>query len=382
MTDEEVEDFLQQYPQIVEFHQNLIRANNFREHLIDDITGFLQENPIYNRNSIGLINLDNLLNSLRLNNIDLININEGAVQNIIETIRQNLDTLIQAYVNNHPQEYNNSNNWNVRYTIDDRINNLRGIILESIVNIIRLIRGEYNSGSDSDSSDYDYVVSDDDSDDDSDGDPDNELLQEISRIERILRDNPNLDEEFKNAYNEDIENLKAELERRHPITGEVAEARRAETTRRMEEMRANTARLAAAAAATAVKEEETVFGECALCLEPINYGDEAVDAHNINGKKSGHIYHKDCIMNICNNSSITECPECRAPLLCEEIKQGKRDVNTNLGLKGGKRKRSRSSKKQNSKRSKKLITKKRKGKKKYTNKRKGGKKRRVTKRKY
>jgi hypothetical protein len=188
---------------------------------------------------------------------------------------------------------------------------------------------------------------------------DNLLLEQIERIERFLTQNPNLDEEFVNAFNEDLANTKAELERRNPITGAVADARRAETARRIEEMRANTARLAVATAKA--KAEDSVFGECALCLEPINYGDEAVDAHDINGKKSGHIFHKDCIMNICNSNGIKVCPECRAPLLCEEIVNGERGINTNLGLQGGKRKRrkSKSKKSKKSRKGKRHVTKRR-----------------------
>lgn len=138
---------------------------------------------------------------------------------------------------------------------------------------------------------------------------------------------------------------------------------------------------ATAQALLANNKDESVFGECAICYDPINFGDEAVDAHDIEFEnriqKSGHVFHKDCIMHICNDRfSNKECPECRASLLCKEIENGRRDINTNLGLKGGKRSK-RKTNKRKVKSSKKRVTKKR-GKKRVTNKK--IKKRRVTRR--
>ncbi len=91
-------------------------------------------------------------------------------------------------------------------------------------------------------------------------------------------------------------------------------------------------------------------------------------------------------MRICNNPDpkYRICPICRGNINCEKIKKagtGPEVEDTDEfiinRLQGGKRSRSK-----NSKKGKKLVTKKRKGKKKYTNKkRKVNKKRRVTKRK-
>jgi hypothetical protein len=171
------------------------------------------------------------------------------------------------------------------------------------------------------------------------------------------------------------EQIAEDLRRPRP-TEEQRELARRETATRQAKIKADLAAAQARLTSAAAGEEKTVFGECPLCLEPINYGDEAVDAHDINSKPSGHVYCKGCIMNICNypKPSNRICPECRAPLLCDEIKSGIRDINTNLGLKGGKRMRKRSSKR-SSKRSRRHVKKgkktTRKGKKdkKYTNKR-------------
>lgn len=192
-----------------------------------------------------------------------------------------------------------------------------------------------------------------------------------ARVEATFqRDDP----EFQaiRAVVEAEEQIAEDLSQPPPTEAERATAR-AETARRMEAMKANRDRLAAAAAQAAA-EEQTVFGECTLCLESINYGEEAVDAHDIEGEPSGHVYHKDCIMRICSNEE-PKCPECRAPLLCSEIESGARNINTNLGLKGGKHiKRTRSSsnrrsKKRHVKKGKgKKVTRKGKGIKKYTNK--------------
>lgn len=155
----------------------------------------------------------------------------------------------------------------------------------------------------------------------------------------------------------------------------------------MESMRQATANLQSRGEQLATELDEKPdrgYGECSLCLEGFQPGEVVIDAHpeqnNYHG--STHKFHKNCIMPICNNRN-PKCPICRGNINCENIKkagtgvEGTGEVIMNR-LQGGKRSRSK-----NSKKGKKLVTKKRKGKKKYTNKkRKVNKKRRATKRKY
>jgi uncharacterized protein YjbI with pentapeptide repeats len=156
----------------------------------------------------------------------------------------------------------------------------------------------------------------------------------------------------------------------------------------MESMRQATANLQSRGEQLASELDEKPdrgYGECSLCLEGFQPGEVVIDVHpeqnNYHG--STHKFHKDCIIPICNNRN-PKCPICRGNINCENIKkagtgpevEGTGEVIMNK-LQGGKRSRSK-----NSKKGKKLVTKKRKGKKKYTNKkRKVNKKRRATKRK-
>jgi len=89
---------------------------------------------------------------------------------------------------------------------------------------------------------------------------------------------------------------------------------------------------ATAQALLANNEEESEFGICSICQENLNPNEEVVDAHNTDGKPSGHIFHKACLENLCNNYE-SNCPVCRASLNCNEISNDSR----NIKLKGGKR---------------------------------------------
>ena len=121
-------------------------------------------------------------------------------------------------------------------------------------------------------------------------------------------------------------------------------------------MRSNAARLQNLLKEEKEEKEETNFGECAICKQLIKYGEEAIDAHNDNrGNWSGHIFHKECVMPLCNNDLNNKykiCPICRTPLLCTEIKNNDRNIDTNTKLKGGKKS------KMNSKKKIKRVTKK------------------------
>ncbi len=130
------------------------------------------------------------------------------------------------------------------------------------------------------------------------------------------------------------------------------------------------------------------YGECPICMKALTNKETVVDAHPEDNNYSGstHKFHKDCLLEICNNMSRVPCPLCRRKINCDSIKkagtgaEGTGEVIMNR-LQGGKRKHSKSKSKR-SKKDKKLITKKRKGNKKYSKKIKGSKKRRATKRKY
>ena len=334
MSSNEVETFIRRNPQFDYFD-----ANNIRQYpeLVNHIQRFFRRYPQYNVNSPNF-NLNNFTDSIFLNEDIIADISRMDIQSNIDNIREIMHSLIHNPIQSMLTEaqYNGNTN-NNNYDYDENNTQREAIELQHYIFEPR----EYINKSDV------------------------ELQQQITRIETFLRNNPNLDDIFLNTFNEDLANAKAELERRHPITGQAAANRRAETARQIEAMRANTARLVKKAKEEKeVKEENSVFGECSICYEPINYGDEAVDAHDINSKKSGHIFHKDCIMKICNNTiAKKECPECRAPLLCEEIQQGSRDVNTNLGLQGGKRRQSKKRKSKKRKNVKRRLTKRRKGKK-------------------
>jgi hypothetical protein len=205
---------------------------------------------------------------------------------------------------------------------------------------------------------------------------DEALIEQIATIEAFITKYRDLiDQIFINDLNQTLENTRAELERRQPITGEVAEAIRQETASRVEAMRANTARLAALTG-QAVENEINEYGECSICLEPIEYGQEIVEAHNKGIVRGGHFFHTNCFNQIC--STTNKCPLCNMNIECNNNYPLEATPELGENLKGGKRKRS----SRRNKHYKKLITKKRKGKKKYSKKKKGGKKKRATKRKY